>query len=118
MEIPVGLKPGLWGVAVGAIGMAIIGFTQLGWMSAASAEKMAQETASSAVVTAMVPFCVAKAHADPNPAVLAKFQAEQSSYSRGDLVAKAGWASIDGKPGDSGALPRACADKLYVARAG
>src|SRR4051812_31564394 len=30
MKIPVWLKPGLWGAAIGAVAMAIVGFSQLG----------------------------------------------------------------------------------------
>lgn len=118
MQIPVGLKPGLWGAAIGAVAMSIIGFNQLGWTSAASAEKLAQETAGAAVVSALVPFCVVKARADANPAAMAKFQAEQSSYSRGDIVSKAGWTSFDGKAAGSDALARACAEKLRGEKVG
>ena len=118
MEIPAGLKPGLWGAAAGAIAMSIVGFSQLGWITTATADKQAQETAGTAVVTALTPYCVTKANADPNPATLAKFQAEQSSYSRADIVMKAGWASQDGKATGNDALARACADKLHVTKAG
>jgi len=118
MEIPAGLKPGLWGAVAGAIGMAIVGFSQLGWVTTATSEKQAQETAGTAVVAALLPYCVIKAQADPNPATLAKFQAEQSSYSRADIVMKAGWASQDGKTTGNDALARACADKLHVVKAG
>jgi hypothetical protein len=75
MEFPPGLKPGLWGAAAGAIGMAIVGFSWLGWSTASTSEKLAQETASSAVVTALVPFCVVKAKADPDASALTKLQA-------------------------------------------
>lgn len=113
MQIPVGLKPGLTGAAVGAILLSIVGFSQLGWKSAATAERMAQDRADAAVVTALVPYCVLKAQHDPDQASLVKFQAEQSSYSRTDLVSRAGWATLgDGKFPDS-ALARACSDKLH-----
>lgn len=118
MEIPSGLKPGLWGAAGGAVLMAIVGFQYLDWTTKASAEKQAQEAASSAVVSALVPFCVIKAKADPDAATMTKFQAEQSSYSRGDIVLKAGWASLDGTASGNDRLARACADKLAVAKTG
>jgi hypothetical protein len=118
MEIPSGLKPGLWGAVAGAIAMSVIGFSYLGWTTASTAEKLAQESASTAVINAMVPFCVTKAQADPNLTTLTKFQAEQSSYSRSDIVTKAGWASFDGKTTGSDALARACAEKLHVAKTG
>ena len=118
MEIPVGLKPGLWGAAAGAIAMAIVGFSYLDWTTAATAAKLAQEAANTAVVAALVPFCVVKAEQDPNQATLTKFQAETSSYSRSDIVLKAGWATLDGKTNGSDALARACAEKLHVEKTG
>jgi hypothetical protein len=54
MKIPVWVKPGLWGAAAGAIAMAIIGFTQLGWTTSATAEQLAQERARTAVVAGFV----------------------------------------------------------------
>lgn len=118
MELPPALKPGLWGAAAGAIAMAIVGFSYLGWTTASTAEKLAQEKSNTDVVSALVPFCVIKAEADPNPTILTRFQAEQSSYSRSDIVMKAGWATSDGKTSGSDALARACAEKLHVAKAG
>lgn len=118
MQIPSGLKPGLWGVAIGAIAMSVIGFSYFDWTTHATATKMAQEASDTAVVAALVPFCVIKAHADPNLATLANFQTEQSSYSRGDIVMKAGWATLDGSKSGNDALARACAEKLHVKQAG
>ena len=76
MEIPVWTRPALWGAATGAIALAIVGFSQLGWKTAGSAERLAQDRADSAVVTALVPFCVLKAQQDPDKTVLAKLAAE------------------------------------------
>lgn len=118
MELPTGLKPGLWGAAAGAAAMAIVGFSYLGWSTAATSEKLARDTADTAVVAALVPFCVIKAQADPNLATLTKFQTEQSSWSRSEIVMKAGWATLDGTATANDALARACADKLHVTKAG
>jgi len=117
MEIPPSVKPGLWGAVAGAIAMAIFGFTYLDWTTKTTAEKLAQDRADTAVVAALVPFCVDKANADLNHATLTKFQAEQSSYSRSDIVMKAGWATVGGETTGSNALARACAEKLHVAKA-
>jgi len=113
MKIPVWLKPALWGAASGAVIMAIVGFSQLGWKTAGNADQLAQERADTAVVAALVPFCVAKAQEGTEQVALAKFRSEQSSYSRSDLVTKAGWATFGvGKSPDS-ALARACSATLY-----
>lgn len=117
MQIPVWLKPGIWGAVVGAIVLAIVGFSQLGWKTAAASEQLAQERSDTAVVTAMVPFCVAKAQGDPDVAVLAKFNAEQSSYTRSDLVGRAGWATLGTEKSADNALARACSEKLHTLKA-
>ena len=114
MKIPVWLKPGLWGAALGAIAMAIVGFSQLGWKTSGSAEALAKETADTAVVAVLVPFCVAKAQQDTQQAALAKFQAEQSTYSRSDLVQQAGWATFGAAKSPDSALAYACSAKLYA----
>ena len=118
MQIPVWTKPALWGVVVGAIGMSIVGFSQLGWTTSGTAEQLAQSRADTAVVTALVPYCVIKAQADPDKATLAKFQAEESSYSRSEMVAKAGWSTLAGEKTSDDALARACSDKLHGMKSG
>ena len=113
MQIPVWLKPGLWGAASGAVAMAIVGFSQLGWKTEGTAEQLAQDRADTAVISALVPFCVAKAQTETQQAALASFQAEQSSYSRSDLVVKAGWATLGIAKSPDNSLARACSAKLY-----
>ncbi len=118
MQIPGWLKPGLWGAACGAVAMAVVGFTQLGWTTQKTAEQMAQDQSETAVVAALVPFCVAKAQQDPDHATLAKFQTEASSYSRSDLVMQAGWATVGGKTLPDNGLARACSEKLHDIKTG
>lgn len=118
MKIPVWLKPGIWGAVIGAAVLALVGFTQLGWMSAASGDRMATVRTEKAVLAALVPFCVDKASRDPDLAIMAKFKAEQSSYSRNDLVTKAGWATLDGSKVANDSLARACSEKLHETKTG
>jgi folate-dependent phosphoribosylglycinamide formyltransferase PurN len=118
MKIPAWLKPGVWGAVLGAILMAIVGFSQLGWRTASSADAFAAERASDAVVAAMVPFCVAKAQSDTDPAAMAAFKAEQSAYSRVDLVIKAGWATVGSATSADNALAQACSMKLFTMKSG
>ena len=118
MKIPVWLKPGVWGAVLGAVAMAIVGFSQLGWTTASNAELLAKERANTAVVAALVPFCVAKAQQDPDKGIFTKFQAETSPYSRSDLVMKAGWATVGNDNSPDNALARACSEKLTIAKNG
>ena len=118
MQNPVWLKPGLWGAAAGAVAITIVGFSQLGWYTSGSADRLAQDRANTAVVVALVPFCVAKAQQDPDHAIMVKFQAEQSSYSRSDLVMQSGWATLGGAKFGDNELARACSEQLYTTKAG
>lgn len=94
------LKPGLWGAAVGAVGIMIVGFGQFGWMLGAKADQMAQERANTAVAEALAPVCAAKFFAQTDaPAKLADLRKLTSDYAQRDFVEKGGWAvAVGAKP--------------------
>ncbi len=107
-------KPAIGGAVAGAIAMTIFGFSVMGWTTANSAERSAQDRADTAVASALVPLCIAKAQQDPDAAKLAKFRGEESSYSRYQLVSDAGWATVMGSSSSSWLLARACSDQLFA----
>src|SRR4029077_11842958 len=111
MKIPVETKPALWGVAGGAIAMAIVGFTWGGWVTGGKAEADARQRANAAVVVALAPVCVEKfRHAADVPANLAALK-KVDSWSQGDFVEKGGWATVAGStsPQQVTAVAQACA---------
>jgi hypothetical protein len=114
MRLPEWTKPAVWGVIVGGVATAIVGFSYMGWTTTGSAEKMAQTQSEAAVVTALVPFCAAKAQQDTDATKLVKFHAETSSYSRTDIVRASGWATMPGMSTADNGLAQACAEKLMV----
>jgi len=118
MQYPVWTKPALLGAACGAVAITFIGFSQLGWKTSQGAASMAQEQADAAAVTALVPFCVAKAEQSSEQATLAKVRAEDSAFSRSDLVKQAGWATVGASKAPDDALALACADQLRTAKSG
>jgi hypothetical protein len=106
-------KPGIIGVFIGAIALAIIGFTQLGWVTANSAESMAMKRADAAVVTALVPVCVARALMDPDTGpLLQELGGVTSKWTRRSFVEKAGWAEMPGDGISNRNLAEACAEAL------
>ena len=107
-------EPGLWGAVRGGAIAAIIGFSQRGWQTAASADHRAQERAGTGVFAALVLFCVAQAQQDTDQATLAKLRTEQSSYSRSDLVHQVRWATLGVVKSLDGALAVACSAQLYA----
>src|SRR5437763_9135291 len=60
MHVPWETKPAVWGAAGGAVALAIVGFTWGGWMTAGTANKLADQRADSAVVAMLTPICVEK----------------------------------------------------------
>ena len=111
MKIPVETKPALWGVAGGAIAMAIVGFTWGGWVTGSKAEADATQRANSAVVVALAPVCVEKfKHTADVAANLAALK-KADSWSQGDFVEKGGWATVPGSnsPAQVTAVAQACA---------
>jgi hypothetical protein len=110
MKVPVWVGPGVWGGVVGAIATMIVGFWAIGWTTAGTADRMARDRADSAVVAALLPFCVANAERDPEK--LAKVRAEQSEWSRIQLVSDSGWATMPGMTRPDRGLASACSDKL------
>jgi hypothetical protein len=112
MRVPVWVKPSVWGAVVGAMAISIVGFSQMGWTTGSSADRLATDRANAAVVAAFVPFCVAKAQQDADGAKLAKLGGETSSYSRRQIVSDAGWATMLGMTSPDNALASACSDKL------
>ena len=114
MRIPIETKPALWGVAGGAVLLAIVGFTWGGWVTGGKAEADATQRANAAVVVALAPVCVEKfqhtADVSTNLAALKK----ADSWSQGDFVEKGGWATIPGSnaPAQVSAVAKACASLL------
>jgi len=111
------VKPGAWGSVIGAIAISILGFSQMGWTTGGTADRMAAERANAAVVAAFIPFCVAKAQQDADGAKLVKLSGEASSYSRRQIVINAGWATMLGMTSPDNALASECSDKLQGPKA-
>ena len=106
------LKPALWGVVVGAIGIMIVGFYWMGWVLGSTAERMAVERSNSAVIVALTPSCVASFMQQPNAATkLAEFR-KIDSWRQRQFVEEGGWATPRGDKTPNSGLANACAEQL------
>jgi hypothetical protein len=113
MQIPTWTKPGITGAIVGAIATMIVGFSQGGWYTGGSAERLAQQRADGAVIDALVPICVNQSKLDPDTtAKLEQLLAMKSSYDQRDFVIKSGWATMPETDGPNRDLASKCADTL------
>ncbi|MDP3315678.1 MAG: hypothetical protein Q8M47_06385 [Devosia sp.] len=114
MQFPSWLKPGLTGAAVGAIGLAIVGFSWGGWVTGGSAKEMASKASTSAVAMALTPYCVERAGTLDAATALTEIKGA-SAYSRKGMVEKAGWATPLGADKPNAELAQACQLKLAEA---
>ena len=107
------IRPRAWGAVFGAVAMIIVGFWGLGWTTSGTAQEQAKVQANEAVVTALVPFCVAKAKLDPDAARMVKLHDGKSGWDRAQVVRESGWATVTGgSTSPDYALAEACSDKL------
>lgn len=111
MKFPVETKPALWGVAGGAVAMAIAGFTWGGWVTGGRAEMDATQRANGAVVVALAPVCVEKFQRNADVAANLAALKKADSWSQGEFVEKGGWATVPGShsPEQVSAVAKACA---------
>jgi alpha/beta superfamily hydrolase len=112
MTTPEWLKPALYGVACGAAALAIIGFSWGGWVTGGSAKRMAQDQGKTDVVAALSLICLDQSKRDPQLAEKLVELKAASSYSRGDVVVKAGWATMPGTTEANAQVAKACATPL------
>lgn len=112
MNSPEWLKPGLYGAAIGAAALAIVGFSWGGWVTASTADTLASDRAKQEVVAALLPICVAQSAADPqNDARLSELK-ETRSYQQPEFLMQTGWATMPGSADPDRTLAKACAEKL------
>ncbi len=112
MKIPQWLKPGLYGAGVGAIALAILGFSWGGWVTGGTAQKMASDQAKAEVVAALVPVCIQQSKQDPLlVATLAELKGA-ASYQRRDMLMKTGWATMPGSADPDRGVASACVQAL------
>jgi len=109
MNIHPSLKPALWGVVGGAAALGIIGFTWGGWVTGGSAQRSADNRATSAVVAALAPICLAQFQQTSDSVLQLAALKKISTYDQTSFVEKAGWATMPGNTAPSSGVGRACA---------
>jgi len=112
MTNPEWLKPGIIGAVIGAIVLAVVGFSWAGWVTESTANKMASDQARLEVVAALVPICLEQSKMDPAVTETLAQMKETSGYKRADLIMNAGWATMPGAEDPNRSVASACVDQL------
>ena len=112
-QIPVWVKPVLWGAVAGSVATMIIGFGWGGWTTSSTSARLAKVQADTAVTMALVPLCIAKSKADgAGLKKMGELRALASSYDQRDFVTKTGWATVPGSDDPNRDVAEACAAAL------
>lgn len=107
-----GTKPFCLGALAGAVLIAWVGFDALGWKTAGASETLAKRQADGAVAAAYARICSAQFNAAKDlPVRLAELR-KAERWSRGDVVAKAGFATMFGDKEPIQGVSQACAELL------
>ena len=112
MNVPKDTKPMIWGAVVGAAACAILGFTWGGWVTGSTARQDAAKATHAGMVSALAPICADRFRAQGDaPAKLADL-AKASTWERGGLIEKSGFAVMPGAKTADTDVARACAELL------
>src|SRR5918994_4533772 len=104
-------EPGLYGAACGAVALAVIGFSWGGWVTDRTARTMAYDQSKTDMVAALSLICVEQSKHDPQLAERVAAIKAASSWERGGVVIKNGWATLPGTTEDGSQVPRGLAEK-------
>jgi len=106
------IKPLVWGIVVGAIGLLIVIFWA-GWVvTSGTAEAEGRKMAKEAVLENLVPICVEQYLQDPNKVErLAKLE-EKGYWQRDDYVEEMGWATMPGSKSPVRGIADNCAKQI------
>jgi hypothetical protein len=100
------------GFALGIIISMWFGFDILKFKTAGQAESMGRQMAVQSVVQSQAKICATQVNASKDSAALIAKLKGVERYSRGDLVAKSGFATMPGEKEPSSGVPQACAELL------
>ena len=106
------IKLGLWSAIGGAIVLAIVGFSWGGWVTGGTAQKMAAEMTSAAMVDRLTPLCLVRFNQDPEKEQKLEALKNTRSWQRKDYVEKQGWATLSGETKPDSPVATECANRI------
>ena len=106
------IKLGFWSAIGGAIILAIVGFSWGGWVTGGTAQKMAAEMTSAAMVDRLAPLCLVRFNQDPEKDEKLEALKKTSSWQQKDYVEKQGWATMSGEKEPDSQIAVECANRI------
>ncbi len=112
MRMPENITAYLWGAGAGAVALAIVGFSWGGWVTGGTATRNAAAAASDARITALAPVCAERFRTQGDAAAKIAELVRASSWDRGNVVERSGFATMPGSKSAESGVARACAEIL------
>jgi len=112
MNMPANTKPWIQGAVVGAMALAVVGFSWGGWVTGGTAAKTSAAASHDAVVAALAPICAERFRGQSDAVVRTADLVKTSSWERGSTIEKSGFATMPGSPAPDSDVARACAEIL------
>ena len=114
MNMPANTKPWIQGAVVGAIALAIIGFSWGGWVTGGTAAKDSVAASHTAVVAALAPICVERFRGESDAAGRTAALIKTNSWEREAMIQKSGFATMPGSTTADSDVAGACAEILVT----
>jgi hypothetical protein len=112
MEMPKNISTLIWSAVGGAVLTMAVGFTWGGWVTGGTASKDSASAVRDAVIVALAPICVDRFKGQTDAALKITELSKASSWDRGNLVVKSGFATMPGAKDADSDVARACAEIL------
>jgi hypothetical protein len=114
MKLPQNTAAYLWGAFGGAVAIGVLGFTWFGWVTGGAAARHAAAAAQDAKVAALAPICAERFQRQADASAQIASLSGTSSWERGSLVEKSGFATMPGGKGPDSDVARACVEILLA----
>jgi hypothetical protein len=111
-SMPVGTKPFCLGALAGAVLVAWVGFDAFGWKLNSTAEALSKRNADTAVTATLASICSAQFKKGPQFSDQLVALTKTDRYSRGEVLAKSGWATMPGSKEPNPGVAERCAELL------
>jgi hypothetical protein len=112
MKMPANTKPWLQGAVVGAIVLAVVGFSWGGWVTGGTSARNSATASHRAVVAALAPICVERFRSQDDAGVRTADLVKARIWERGAVIEKSGYATMPGSSGANSDVASACAEML------
>jgi hypothetical protein len=103
-----------WTVVGAMVFTMIIGFVWGGWVTAGTAQTMAEQMAQDAVVKRLGPMCVTQFQKAPGKELKLTELEKTDSWQRSDYIEKQGWATMPGEEKPDSKVAAECERLLLV----